>query len=75
MQPEAPAELGDVQPFGRRLELGDDPGAPVVGKRPVAPRVAVRPGAQCVIVPFGLPTLSSPTWPRSTCAKAWETKG
>ena len=25
--------------------------------------------------PFGLPTLSSPTWPRSTCAKAWDTKG
>src|SRR5215218_6038789 len=25
--------------------------------------------------PFGFPTLSSPTWPRSTCAKAWETNG
>ena len=75
MQPEAPAELGDVQPFGRRLELGNDPGAPSVGERPVAPRVAVRPGAQCVIVPFGLPTFRSPTCPRSTCANAWETKG
>ena len=30
---------------------------------------------QCPIVPLGLPTLSSPTWPRSTCANAWRTKG
>ena len=30
---------------------------------------------QCVIVPLGFPTLSSPTWPRSTCANACETNG
>ena len=30
---------------------------------------------QCDIVPSGLPTFSSPTCPRSTCAKACETKG
>ena len=31
--------------------------------------------AQCDIVPFGFPTWRSPTWPRSTCAKACETNG
>ena len=31
--------------------------------------------AQCDIVPGGLPILSNPTCPRSTCAKAWETNG
>ncbi len=31
--------------------------------------------SQWLIVVFGLPTLSRPTWPRSTCAKAWLTKG
>ena len=30
---------------------------------------------QWVIVPLGLPTLRRPTWPRSTSAKACETKG
>ena len=30
---------------------------------------------QWVDVPLGLPTLSRPTWPRSTCAKAWLTNG
>ena len=30
---------------------------------------------QWEIVPFGCPTLSNPTWPRSTCAKACETNG
>ena len=64
MEPEPRAELGRVQPFGRALELGEDPG----------PRVGVG-GAQWLIVPFGFPTFSSPTWPRSTCAKAWETNG
>ena len=31
--------------------------------------------AQCEPAPFGLPTFSRPTWPRSTSAKACETKG
>jgi hypothetical protein len=30
---------------------------------------------QCDIVPFTSPTLSRPTWPRSTSAKACETNG
>ena len=75
MQPQAPAELGEVEPVVRRLELGDDPGAPLVGERPVAPRLGLRAGGQWDIVPFTLPTLSRPTWPRSTCAKACETNG
>jgi hypothetical protein len=74
MQPQAPAELGEVEPVGRRLELGDDPGAPLVGERPVTKRLGAGAG-QWVIDPFGFPTLSRPTWPRSTSAKAWETKG
>ena len=38
---------------------------------PVADHVRV----QCDIVPGGLPILSNPTCPRSTCAKAWDTNG
>ena len=75
MQPQPPAELRDVEPVGRVFELGHDPDTPLVGERPVAPGVGVRPSAQCDIVPFGLPTLSRPTWPRSTSANACETNG
>ena len=40
-----------------------------------ATRAAPKRRLQWDIVPLGLPTLSRPTWPRSTCAKAWLTNG
>ncbi len=43
--------------------------------RGTRPGALARGDAQWLIVPFGLPTFSSPTWPRSTCAKAWLTNG
>ena len=50
---------------------GAERGRGVHGGLPVADHVLV----QCDIVPGGFPTLSSPTCPRSTCAKAWDTNG
>ena len=49
-----------------------------VPSREGTPLNGVEPGPrshQWLIVPFGLPTLSRPTWPRSTCANACETNG
>ena len=61
-----------LQRASRRREARAPPGSACRRPRPWTASLH-RP--QCDIVPGGLPTLSRPTWPRSTRAKAWLTNG
>ena len=73
------ARRAPIEPGGHRFEhlpVHSD-GVPARAER--EPVQVDRPvwlySSQWDIVPFGFPTLSKPTWPRSTSAKAWETNG